>query len=746
MNLIPPLSADPSWLFVVDGYDPDREASVEAVLAIANGYVGTRAAVDEGGPHSRPATLIAGVFDTPALPQAPELESPVPELVVAPDWSRLRVLLGGGELRPAAADLRAMRRTLDMRQGLLLRRWRAGGVGLSSLRLASLGDRRALAQLVLVEPAADGEICLELSVDGQVTNANDTRHLAPVSCFPAAGGGVLVMRTIQSGYTIALASRAELVGPPPAGLRRELSFEAGRLTERISFSAQAGRAYLIHKLVALATSRDGADPAGMAAAHLADLRAGGVDRLLSDHIAAWAERWAGAGPEIPGDAEVQRQARFAVYHLIGAANPDDERASIGARALTGERYRGHVFWDTEIFAWPPLLYTHPASARALLMYRYHNLPGARAKAAAMGYAGALFPWESADTGEEVTPDSMLSGGARVPVLTGGEEHHIAADVAYAAAQYALATGDQAFRRGPGAAIMLDVARFWASRAEPDADGAFHIRRVIGPDEYHETVDDNAYTNGLAAWALRAAADLAEELGGAGAGEPARWRAVADGLVTGCDPASGLIEQFSGYHLLEPIDLGGHDTSIATVDARLGWYAMQRTRVLKQADALMLLILRWDSYPPAAHAANFAYYEPSTSHDSSLSLSFHALFAARLGRLDIAQAYLRRAALIDLDLGRRGHAGASDGVHIAAQGGIWQALALGFLGMRPAAEGLRFAPHVPAGWRSLTMPIAWRGSRLRVTAWPDGRVEATHEGGPPVRVALGANAAWSDCRL
>jgi len=338
----------------------------------------------------------------------------------------------------------------------------------------------------------------------------------------------------------------------------------------------------------------------------------------------------------------------------------------------------------------------------------------------------------------------------VPVLTGSEEQHIAADVALAVLQYVRATGDRAFLLAYGAEIVLDVARFWARRSEPGLLGAYHIRGVIGPDEYHETVDDNAYTNVLAAEILRHARALADELARTEpalwaelaehlelhANELRLWEQVAAGLVTGLDAETGLVEQFAGYHALAEIDLTGHDPSVATVDAKLGWYAMQRTKVLKQADVLMLLILLWEQYTPEQHAANFAYYEPKTSHDSSLSYSFHALFAARLGQLELAERYLRRAALIDLDLGRKGHAGATGGVHIAALGGIWQALALGFLGMQPGEEGLRFDPHIPAAWGELRMPLSWRGAQLVVTARPDGALTFEHLAGEPVRVARG----------
>ncbi len=737
------LTDDPRWCLEIVGFDPMTEAAIEAVLALSNGYAGVRSALEEGHASARPATFLAGVFNTPAQPQAPELEAPVPELVVAPDWSRLRVVAEGQELGLDYVELLDMRRTLDMRQGVLLRTWRVrDGAGritaLRSLRCVSLADRQACAYALTISPENySGYVELTTTVDGQVHNENKTLHLAPLSAGPIASGGLLHMRSLQSGYELAYAAHAELAGVAPGALESELSFSAaGAFSQRFAWQATQGQSYTLTKLVALATSREQSAPAAHVTTHCAALAAAGLAPLLDAHRAAWAERWANADIAIAGDAEIQRQVRFAIYQLIGAASPADEHASVGARALTGERYRGHVFWDNEIFAWPFYLYTHPPTARALLMYRYHTLSGARAKAAEMGYAGAMYPWEAADSGVEVTPAFMISGGIRVPVLTGIEEHHISADIAYAVGQYSLISGDNDFLGLHGAEMLFDIARFWASRVRLGDDGAYHIDKVIGPDEYHESVDDNAYTNLLARWSLREALRVAERLRAVqpapwqdlcaqlslSPADLARWAEVAEGLATGYDPASGLIEQFRGYHGLEEIDLSDHDTNVATADARLGWYAMQRTKVLKQADVLMALILLWDEFTPAVRAANFRYYEPRTSHDSSLSPSFHALFAARLGELELAERYLRQAALIDLNFTRKGHAGASGGVHIAALGGIWQALVFGFLGLRTEGERLHVEPHIPPSWGQVSTTIHWRGRRLRISAEPNGAWE------------------------
>jgi len=758
-TLFPQLS-DASWLLEIDGFDPALEPTIEADCALVNGYGGTRAAAEEGSARSRPGTFIAGIFNTPAQPQTAELDAPIPEIVIAPNWSRLRIAVEGQPLSLDQTELLEQRRVLDLRQGVLLREWRvrdrAGRItSLRSLRFASLDDRHALVQLLTLTPENySGKITLECLVDGRVSNENNTVHLAPVEARALKGAGapgqILTTRTLQSGYVLSFAAQAELRDAAGAALANATVLEDRMVGQRWEWQAEQGQAYELHKLVAVVTSRDTALPSAAAPIMLARLRAAGAAALLDAHTHAWAARWASADAEIAGDASIQRQVRFALYHLIGAAH-DDERASIGARALTGERYRGHVFWDTETFVWPFYLSTHPATARALLMYRYNTLAGARNKARSLGYRGALFAWESTDTGEETTPPVInVPGIGRQPILTGIEEHHLAADIAYAIVQYRQASADDAFFLDYGAEMLLEIGRFWSSRAVLGDDGRYHIRKVIGPDEYHESVDDNAYTNVMAQWALRRALAVAQELQDAHADrwhtlaerldlaqpELDAWRQVADGLVTGYDADTGLFEQFAGYYNLREVDLSGHDMADQTMDVKLGWAALGQTQVLKQADVVMLMFLQWDSYTPAAREANFRFYEPRTSHDSSLSPSFHALVAARLGDLTMAERYLQQALRIDLDFTRKGWAGASGGVHIAALGGCWQALAYGFLGMRARDQGLSFEPHIPAHWGELRMPIAWRGSQLRVTARADG-AEITVEAGAPVALAFGA---------
>jgi kojibiose phosphorylase len=579
-------------------------------------------------------------------------------------------------------------------------------------------------------------------------------YAACVRMTTCLGGADLVVRV--DGTTVALASASDLRPPPE---RQPSTDDAGCAADAgcWSWEARPGQTARLDRAVVLVTSRDLADPPAAAAKRLAGAGALGIRDLVQAHVEAWDRRWQAADVRVEGDPSAQRALRFAGYHLISAANPEDDRVSVGARGLTGEAYRGHVFWDTEIYMLPFYVHTDPPSARALLMYRYHTLDAARRKARVLGYRGALYAWESADTGDEVTPPTaVMPDGRVVPVLTGEQEQHISADVAYAVWQYWRATGDDAFMLAAGVDILVETARFWASRARIEGDGRAHIRGVIGPDEYHENVDDNAYTNVMAGWNLDRAADAVGIVQrtrewprvGARLGltehEPDDWRRVAAALVTGFDPDTGLFEQFAGYFSLEDIDVTAHRRCATPIDVCLGRERIQRSQVIKQADVVALSALLWDEWPRAVHEANFRYYEPRTAHGSSLSPAIYALVAARLGMGAMARDYFHQAGAIDLGNGMSHAAG---GVHMAAQGGLWQAAVFGAAGVRSSEEGLVLEPHLLAGWAEMGVPIQWRGRsiglrlvadppRVEAVVWSDGELTVAVAGGPACRARAG----------
>ncbi|MCC2652666.1 MAG: beta-phosphoglucomutase family hydrolase, partial [Microvirga sp.] len=461
-------------------------------------------------------------------------------------------------------------------------------------------------------------------------------------------------------------------------------------------------------------------PARAARAHAQRAARNQFPALVDSHREAWAARWRASDIRVEGDPAAQRALRFAVYHLVSAANPEDERVSIGARGLTGRSYGGHVFWDTEIFMLPFYILTWPEAARALLMYRYHTLAAARAKAVRLGYRGAFYAWESADTGEDVTPSVVIApDGEVIPILLAEQEQHISADVAYGVWSYWRATGDDTFLLEAGAEILFETARFWAGRAEREEDGRLHIRGVVGPDEYHESVDDNAYTNGMAQWNLEVGEATARLLAqrwperwaalstrlGLAEDELREWHRAARDLYTGFDERTGLFEQFRGYFGLEEIDLSAFQPRTAPMDMLLGRERIQGSQIIKQADVLMLIHLLWDRLPPEVREANFRYYEPRCGHGSSLSPAIHALLAARLGDVASAERYFRQASEVDL---ANNMGNAAGGVHMAALGGLWQAAVFGFAGLCLAGGRLEHKPNLPPQWRELSMRLTWRG--------------------------------------
>jgi trehalose/maltose hydrolase-like predicted phosphorylase len=732
-------TADPDWILNVDGHDPIRENSVESRFAISNGFLGIRGArsTTRGGRWVVPArTYVAGLFD------ASGAEHATTELVPAADWLRVRILVGGSPLLHHPGDMSSHHMTLDMKRGSLLsegRHFHSPNLGfhVRTSRLVSLGDRAIGLQLVRMDIELGViDVTLEASFEGLELGLVADRLDQDLGTWHTSHSG--------KRLAIALAASLQIDG-------RDLRSTAlGALKSSWSWQTRPGQIVCFQRCVAIVRSDTPTqDPGPQAREKLDCAQSSGWRGVVAAHEAAWASRWHSSDLDIDGDPDAQRVLRFAVYHLNSAANPADERVSIGARALTGDDYHGHVFWDTEIFLLPFYILTWPEAARALLMYRFHMLGGARAKAAGMGWRGALYAWESADTGAEMTPEQVIGPDHRViDVLCGTQEQHISADVAYAVWQYWQATADEDFLLNAGAEILLETGRFWASRAQPEADGRCHIRGVIGPDEYHEHIDDNAYTNVMARWNIHRALDVATLLRerwpsrwigladriGLEDSELDRWRDVATTIATGLDPKTGLFEQFAGYFKLEDIDLNDYAGRTVPMDVVLGRERTQKSQILKQADVVALLGLLPEEFAGDSAAKNFRYYEPRCSHGSSLSPALHGLVAVRLGDTAMALRFFRQAAAIDL---AETNVDADGGIHIAALGGIWMLAVFGLAGLSLRDEGIAIDPHLPAGWDSMAFRFKWRGRSLKVRI--DQRqhtIEAILEAGEPMTLIVG----------
>jgi len=736
-HLLEPTS-DPLWRLLAVPYAPALEGQVEAELALGNGSFGMRAVFPFATPGAQPRIYVAGLFGQPPGPVL------TPVLFSAPIWLYLHLRIDGEAVAPEAGELVQEERTLDLRRAVLIETldWRGRHGHVLRLRTARLASQaeRALG-IVYAELAVDRPALLALEACAREAPG------FPLELVARLEEGVESWRTPQGRHWLAMTHDAAL--DVRGQVLRPMRTSSGMRWQWRAFPGYPAR----FTQFALMYRGDGAQGEVMSRAAALNARhlilQQGTEALLEAHERAWEQRWTASDIVVEGDAAAQRALRFAIYHLLSTANPQDDRVSVGARALTGDEYHGHVFWDTDLFLLPFYSYSWPEAARAMLLYRYHGLAAAREKAAKHGYRGAFYAWEAADTGEEATPRGVLGPDGREVVYPVADQAiHISADIAYAVWNYWRITGDDAFLRDAGAEMLLETARFWASRVEQGSDGAFHLRGVEGPDEYHPNVDDNAYTNNLARWNLARALDAADWLRERwpsrwsdlqrrlqfASAELQTWRQVGERLVTGFDPATGLFEQFAGFSKLEYVDLATIVPPSPMVDLVLGQERTSRSQVVKQADVVMLLALLWDTFTPEVRAANFAYYAPRCSQGSSLSPAIHALVAAKLGDVSAAEGYFRWAAEIDERDIRRD---TSLGVHIATQGGVWQTAVLGFAGLSPRADGLRLDPHLPPRWSALEFPAHWHGRRVRVTLQRETRtMTAVLEQGPSLVMALG----------
>jgi trehalose/maltose hydrolase-like predicted phosphorylase len=630
---------------------------------------------DAGRANEALLTVADGVIGTNG---APLFSHPAarPEVlaagVFAGDGSATDLLPGPrwAQLQGSIASSDRVERVLDLRTGMLTERM-AGATQVESVRFSSL--------------ARPGIAVLRADID-------------PLDTSRPLGRPTGTMLTGRRG------GHSWVAASGPAG-----SITAAAWQERETTRLDRIAAYVV--------GTDGAEP-DRAVAHLTSARSAGVDALTAEHRRAWSRRWEGADIRIEGDEQLQLEARIALFHLM-ASVPVRGEAAVGARGMTGHAYRGHVFWDADLFVLPFLAATEPAAARAMLEYRYNRLPAALAIAKAEGHRGARFPWESAATGFDVTPRSGRDHAGRVvPIRTGEAEVHIVGDVAWAACCYIDWTGDQEFAAGSGLRILVETARYWASRIRLDATGRGHIFGVIGPDEYHEPVDDNAFTNVLARWNLRRSAEAVATFdeGSVDAAERKTWLDLADALVDGLDEETGLYEEFAGFYGLEPVLI--RDVAPRrpiTADLLLGPERVRRAQIVKQADVLMLHHLLPEEVAAGSLAVNLDYYEPRTAHGSSLSPGVHASLFARAGRIDDAIVALKIASGIDLrDLTQTG----AGGVHLGAMGGVWQALVLGFGGLRTGGDALVVDPVLPGEWSALELRVQFRRVPVKLRIEPD----------------------------
>jgi trehalose/maltose hydrolase-like predicted phosphorylase len=699
--------------------DIDRQGNK---LLIGNGYIGYRGTLEEFNKGQKTATIVSGLYD--------RVGDQWREPVNFPNGCFVQVSYKGEPLHALTSKVVAHTQSIDMHSAVHTRETTfetSDGtcIAVRSRRFASLTRPHLLCMEYSINADHQCEIDIRTGVDGDVWDINGP-HLENIKTCDADGIISVTALTHENAVPIAvseaIACSAESKSASIDGLFRELH--------------QVPTAFTFYKFISHVTGIEETNPLESSRNLCKEAVSLGFDFLLAEHTVLWSQRWESCDIQIVGDEEAQQALRFSMYHLLAIVPTHTERASIPARGMSGQMYKGAIFWDTEIFMLPFFTHAFPALARNLLLYRYHTLDGARRKAQEYGYRGAFYAWESQDTGDDAcTLFNVTDVFTNRPMRTyfRDKQVHISADVVHAFWQYFSLTGDASIWQDGGAEVVFECARFFLSYVYLNPDRhRYEILDVTGPDEYHERVHNNAYTNRMVANTLEVCQKVAALLERHAPEFFGRLKTtlgfdsdlafineiIPDLHLPDSTPTDGLIPQFDGYFTLEnlplkdlvgrklhPHEYFGGGNGLATT-----------TQIIKQADVVLMMFLFGERYSLETKSINWEYYEPRTEHGSSLSACSYSLVAAEIGKVDWAYKYFMKTATIDLTGNGKQYVGTLyiGGTHPAGNGGAWMSAVFGLCGIRCIDNILSISPHLPAHWEKVTIPLTLRGQKLQIT--------------------------------
>jgi alpha,alpha-trehalose phosphorylase len=741
------------WALIESRFDERDLGVTESLFSVGNGYLGLRGNYEESRDYHADGTFINGFHETWPILHAEEaygLARVGQSILNIPDPKVIRLYVDDEPLHLSAADLVEYERRLDFRSGVMTRTlvWRTPSgkrVRVVSRRMVSFVQKH-LAVMELEVTMLEGRGPVQIS--SQLVNRQDRdlehpsvespsgtiadprkasqfsrRVLKPrfSSVDEATGRISMGYQTAESGMSIGAVVDHELSAPTQVHTQAHVGDDEGKMIYRLQM--EAGQSLRLVKTMSFHTAGH------VPARELIDRCERTLDRAAEEGLEEQYEQqriwldefWARSDVEIPGQPAIQQAVRWNLFGIAQAA-ARAEAAGIPAKGLSGSGYGGHYFWDAEIYVLPFLTYTSPYASRNALLFRHHLLPWACRRAAELCQRGALFPWRTIN-GEE----------ASAYYAAGTAQYHIDAAISYGVSQYVGATGDHDFLCRQGIDILVETARLWHDLGfwrQQNGESTFHIHGVTGPDEYTTVVNDNTYTNVMARFNLRRAADAVGEVRdidpdaydqmvrrtGLEEHETAEWREAAAQMHIPFDEKVGIHPQDSRFLDREMWDLEHTPDSVRPLLLHHHPLVIYRFQVLKQADIVLGLFLQGDEFTPEEKLADFSYYDPITTGDSTLSAVAQSIVAAEVGYQDLAYRYFLHALYVDLgDL----HHNTSDGVHVASLGGIWSTLACGFGGFRDLGAGRwDFDPRLPVGWSELVFRITLRDTRVRVNLTRD----------------------------
>ncbi len=762
------------WNLSYDSFIARDEKLREALTSTGNGYLGVRGAYEgvAASHYHYPGTYIAGIYNR--LPTDVHGQTVFNnDFVNCPNWLPIEFRIGGGNfIDPFEQKILSYRQNLDLRNAVMEREIviqdNLGRISrINSRRFASMADPHRCALRFSLRPVNyTAAVEFRSAIDGTIQNRGVARynelssdHLEHIEGSFDKEIIALHVRTSQSHYGIATAAKTRVTcHGQPAGTERMENASDRYISQSFRMQLSPDKSCTIEKLVAIHTSLDHKGKLSPIAAAKQSLQADETfDSLLQDHTAAWEKIWQEAGISLEGDRFSLKVLRLHTYHLMCSASPHNENidAGITARGLNGEAYRGHIFWD-EIFILPFFNRTFPEISRALLMYRYNRLDAAREYARENGYRGAMYPWQTADDGQEDTQIIHFNpkSGSWGPDLS-RKQRHVSIAAFYNTWSYIYNSGDTAFLNEYGAELMFEIARFWASIATFSKEtGKYHIEGVMGPDEFHETlpgsglegVKDNSYTNIMAVWLFEKAVEISETIDEAalrnllekinlGFDELQKWRDISNSMNILID-SEGILEQFDGYMSLKELDWVHYRSKYGNIHRmdrilKAEGDTPDHYKVAKQADVLMTFytlapaevahLLEKNGYsipdPVKLVRENYAYYEPRTSHGSTLSKVVHSIISSYLDDgHETAWKWFLEALKSDINDTQGGTT--QEGIHSGVMAGTLDTVVRYFAGISFENGMLNINPNLPAHWKKLDLNVCFRSNSYAITLTPE----------------------------
>jgi len=744
------------WQIIEEGFDPHYNKISESLFSIGNGRMGQRANFEEefSGDTLR-GSYVAGVY-YPDKTRVGWWKNGYPEyfakVLNAPNWIGIHLTVGNQVLDIAKCKVEDFKRILDMKTGLLHRSLAATlpdgkKVRIDSKRFCSMAHGEIGAIRYGITPINfSGAATLSIYVDADVVNKDsnyDEKFWEEIFKEAKDGEAIVTAQTkktffhVTTGMRYTIATNGSHIAPAKVQQETREKF-AGNI---VQVNLEQGKETVVYKYGAILSSENHPkDKLVTNCRGVLDIAvAKGFDKLYEEHAAVWAHKWEECDITIDGDVAAQQGIRFNIFQLTQTYTGEDERLNIGPKGFTGEKYGGSTYWDTEAYCLPFFLGTAEQKvARNLLVYRYKHLEKAIENAGKLGFTNgaALYPMVTMN-GEECHNEWEITF----------EEIHRNGAIAYAIFDYIRYTGDQKYLNEYGLEVLIGISRFWAQRVNWSNNlNKYVMLGVTGPNEYENNVNNNWYSNTIAAWTLEYTLEAIEIVR---KDDPKRyqeiiskckvdektelpkWKEVSERMYYPQDSARGIFLQQDGFldkEILTVNDLRKEDRPL---NQKWSWDRILRSCFIKQADVLQGLYFFEERYDQDTHRKNFDFYEPMTVHESSLSPCVHVILASKLGYKQKAYELYLRTARLDLDDYNND---TEDGLHITSMAGTWMSVVKGFGGMRVVDGKLSFSPYLPDNWKSYSFRLEFRGRVIKVKVTGDG-IETKLESGQPMDIIV-----------